>query len=100
MAFTSALDEVAIALEASGGDALDQSAKFEMFTESAFKSITSLGDFKKENQGLQAMLADTSNRDALIGVFTGITGSATIAGQMADNFRKKFAAIGRESTPK
>ena len=99
LVFTEGLNQVATALAATGNDTDFQAKQFDTFTESALKSITSLGDFKNENDGLRAVLASTENRDALIGIFTGITGDAKTATEVTENLQETFSKLGEDATP-
>lgn len=97
--FGQAINEVGTAIENSGLLVADKEVKFKEFTAAAFSSITALGDFKHENEGLIGIMKSAENEDALISTFTTITGSALTGKQAAFAFRREFEKLGDDATP-
>ncbi len=97
--FASGLREVQEAISASNAGEGKKLSLFKDLNESAFKSITVLGDFKDETLGMVKMMQNADNEDALIQTFTTITGNAITGKQAAYAFRREFEQLGDESTP-
>jgi TP901 family phage tail tape measure protein len=98
LVFQKGLEEVATAIDNTSATASDKENMFSPFVNTAFKSITKLGDFKNEVGGLTGIMKDAENQDALIEVFTKISGSASTGAIAAKAFKTEFDKLGDHAT--
>jgi TP901 family phage tail tape measure protein len=97
--FQQSLEQVGSAIESTSATAEDKQNIFRIFTQSAFKNITEMGDFKNEIGGLLGVMQEADNQDALIATFTKLTGSTATGAIAAKAFKTEFDKLGEKATP-
>ena len=97
--FQQSLEQVGSAIESTSATAQDKQNIFRIFTQSAFKNITEMGDFKNEIGGLLGVMQEADNQDALIATFTKLTGSTATGAIAAKAFKTEFDKLGEKATP-